>query len=103
MRAAFDRGVADFTRMSALGDRLYVTRLQQKTFVSVDEEGTEASAATLTAIGFTSLPQTMQMVVDHPYLFVIRERLSGTVQFMGKITRVPRAEGPFGSGCAERA
>ena len=89
MRAAFAGDGADFTRMSSLGNRLYLTRVQQKTFVKIDEEGTEASAVTATGVGVTSMPQTITMVVDRPYLFVIRERLSGTILFMGKITRVP--------------
>lgn len=91
MRAAFVPGGADFTRMSTMGDQLYISLLQQNTFVAIDEEGTEAAAVTTVGISVTSAPAVTQMRVDRPYVFVIRERLSGTVLFMGKITRMPAA------------
>jgi serine protease inhibitor len=90
MRAAFVPDGADFTRMSStMGTHLFVSLLQQNTFVAIDEEGTEAAAVTIGGVGLTSAPIVMQMRVDRPYIFVIRERLSGTVLFMGKITRMP--------------
>jgi Serine protease inhibitor len=57
--------------------------------VKVDEEGTEAAAVTTVGITLTAAPQVTTMRVDRPYVFVIRERLSGTVLFMGKIARLP--------------
>lgn len=89
MRAAFGPGGADFTRMSTAGRQLYISLLQQNTFVAIDEEGTEAAAVTIVGITLTSAPLVTTMRVDRPYLFVIRERLSGTVLFMGKIARMP--------------
>jgi serpin B len=89
MRIAFVPDGADFTRMSTLGKNLYVSLLQQNTFVSVDEEGTEAAAVTTVGISVTSAPLATEMRVDHPYIFVIRERLSGTILFMGKVVRMP--------------
>jgi serine protease inhibitor len=90
MRAAFVPDGADFTRLSsATGTHIYISLLQQNTFVAIDEEGTEAAAVTIGGATVTSLPVVMQMRVDRPYIFVIRERLSGTVLFMGKITRMP--------------
>lgn len=89
MRAAFVPDGADFTRMSTLGKRLYVSLLQQNTFVAIDEEGTEAAAVTIVGITVTSAQIPVAMRVDRPYVFVIRERLSGTILFMGKITRMP--------------
>lgn len=88
MRAAFSDG-ADFTRMSTRGRELLISLLQQNTFVSIDEEGTEAAAVTTVGVGLTSLPVTMLVRVDRPFVFVIRERLTGTVLFMGKIVRPP--------------
>jgi len=67
-------------------DRLYISRVEQKTFVEVNEEGTEAAAATAVGIGVTSGP--LAMVVDRPFVFAIRERLSGTVVFLGVINTV---------------
>ena len=85
MRLAFYN--ADFTRMSPLGLNLVITRVLQKTFVDVDEEGTEAAAATMVGIGVTSAATSF--LADHPFLVVIRERFSGTILFIGKIAKLP--------------
>ena len=90
MRVAFDKTAADFTRMADVApDRLFITKVIQKTFVDVNEEGTEAAGATSVGIGITSLPMTV--TVNRPFLFAIRERLSGTVLFLGQIARIPGA------------
>jgi serine protease inhibitor len=90
MHDAFDpNGLADFTRMSPRGRELFISYVKQKTYVDVNEEGTEAAAATAVGIGVTSAPLSVVMRVDRPFLFVIRERLSGTIMFMGKIVRMP--------------
>jgi serine protease inhibitor len=78
---------ADFTRMSPLGLQLLITGVLQKTFVDVDEEGTEAAAATIVGVGITSLPVAFR--ADRPFLVVIRERFSGTILFIGKIAKLP--------------
>jgi serine protease inhibitor len=85
MGIAFTDG-ADFTGMSPLGHQLEITNVIQKTFVDVNEEGTEAAAATSVGIGLTSLPPSIR--VDRPFVFVIRERFSGTILFMGKIVKL---------------
>jgi serpin B len=85
MRLAFSG--ADFTRMSPRGRDLFITRVIQKTFVDVDEEGTEAAAATAVGVGVTSMPASFR--VDRPFLVVIRERFSGTILFIGKISKLP--------------
>ena len=79
---------ADFTRMSTRGRELYISSVRQKTFVDINEEGTEAAAVTSTGISLTSAPITTVMRVDRPFVFAIRERLSGTVLFMGKVVRI---------------
>jgi serine protease inhibitor len=90
MLAAFVPNWADFTKMSTTRGRdLYVKFVKQKTFVDVNEEGTEAAAVTGIGIGVTSAPLTVTMRVDRPYMFVLRERLSGTVLFVAKIARMP--------------
>jgi serine protease inhibitor len=86
MSIAFFDG-ADFTPMSPRGRELVITKVIQKTFVEVNEEGTEAAAATSVGIGVTSAPAAIR--VDRPFLFVIRERFSGTILFMGKIVKLP--------------
>jgi serpin B len=88
MRDAFIPDGADFTRMSSTqGRHLFIDKVKQKTYVDINEEGTEAAAVTSVGISLTSLPP--QLRVDRPYIFVIRERLSGTILFMGKIVRMP--------------
>lgn len=88
MRIAFDGDVADFSNMADITQqRLAITRVTHKTFVDVNEEGTEAAAVTSVGIGPTSAPAPMQ--IDRPFLFVIRERFTGTILFLGQITRVP--------------
>jgi serpin B len=64
-------------------ERLFLTRVTQKAFIEVNEEGTEAAAATAVGVGATSVPQSV--VVDRPFLFAIRERLSGTILFIGQV------------------
>ncbi len=86
MGIAFDN--ADFTPMSPLGKKLVITNVVQKTFVDVNEEGTEAAAATSVGIGVTSAPVSTLIRVDRPFVFVIRERFSGTILFMGKIVKL---------------
>lgn len=86
MGVAFHDG-ADFTPMSPRGKELIITKVIQKTFVDVNEEGTEAAAATSVGIGITSMPPSIR--VDRPFIFVIRERFSGTILFMGKIVKLP--------------
>jgi serine protease inhibitor len=84
MGIAFDDGRADFYRIADVSPaRLYLTRVDQKTFVEVNEEGTEAAAATAVGVGITSAPEVAEMRVDRPFVFAIRERLSGTVLFLG--------------------
>ena len=86
MRDAFIPDGADFTRMSPQGRSLYINVVKQKTYVDVNEEGTEAAAVTNVGIFPTSAPVPMR--VDRPFIVVIRERLSGTIVFMGKIVKM---------------
>ena len=89
MAVAFDDQQADFSRMAAPPIQLFLSSVLQKTFVDVNEEGTEAAAATAVQVGVTSLPQTFDMRVDRPFLVAIRERFSGTLLFLGQVTTIP--------------
>ncbi|HYV98669.1 MAG TPA: serpin family protein [Gemmatimonadaceae bacterium] len=89
MNVPFVGDVADFTRMSPAGNHLYISFVKQKTYVDVNEAGTEAAAATAVGISVTSAPIIPEMHVNRPYIFIIREHLSGTILFMGKVTRIP--------------
>jgi serine protease inhibitor len=84
MGIAFDLSRADFYRIADVRpDRLFLTRVDQKTFLEVNEEGTEAAAATAVGVGVTSAPEVIEMTVDRPFLLAIRERLSGAIMFLG--------------------
>ena len=90
MRLAFLGGGADFTRMSRVaGDRLYISKVKQKAFVDVHEEGTEAAAVTSVEVSVTCACGPQVIRIDRPFIFAIRERFSGTILFLGKIVRPP--------------
>jgi serine protease inhibitor len=76
---------ADFTGMSILGRQLSLSRVRQKAYVNVDEEGTEAAAVTSGEVVITATRTPTEMRVDRPFVFIIRERLTGTVLFIGKV------------------
>lgn len=73
---------ADFTRMSPAGGRFCIDYVRQKTFIEVDEAGTRAAAATAVGVREVSFNG---LIVDRPFLFAIRERLSGTLLFVGVV------------------
>ena len=75
---------ADFTGI-APDTGLTITNVRQQTFVEVNEQGTTAAAATSVAVGVTSDETPFVFRADHPFLFVIRERLSGAILFMGEL------------------
>ena len=81
---AFDHR-ADLTRLSPVGD-LWISSVKQKSWVEVNEEGTEAAAATVVEVRETS---ALVVRADRPFLFFIRERLSGTILFVGKVAVPP--------------
>jgi serpin B len=88
---AFTPGSADFSSMSEPdGDPLYISDVIHKAFVAVDEEGTEAAAATAVIMGIESaMPEEVEpvrLVFDHPFLFLIRDRESGLILFLGRVT-----------------
>ena len=76
---------ADFSGMD--GSRvLFIHNVLHKAFVAVDEEGTEAAAATGVVIGVKSAPPSATMVVDRPFVFLIRDRATETVLFLGRVS-----------------
>ena len=85
MSSAFSPA-ADFSRMVP-GGGIWIDEVKHKTFVQVDEEGTEAAAVTVvtTRISAGPVPTGFYMRVERPFVFVIRERTSGNLLFMGRI------------------
>jgi len=86
MPTAFEGGLADFTEMSPRGNDLYISAVVHEAFISVDEEGTEAAAATAVVVGETSMPEVVELTVDRPFLFFLRDRETGALLFMGHVT-----------------
>ncbi|KAH7523995.1 serpin-ZX [Ziziphus jujuba] len=72
---------------SPLGKNLYVSSIFHKTFIEVNEEGTEAAAATAGVIKLRALmiSEKIDFVADHPFVFVIREDMTGTILFTGHV------------------
>lgn len=86
MEIAFSPQQADFTNMykeEEVLENLYISKVKHKTFVKVDEEGTEAAAVTSVEMKLTSVGTFMR--IDRPFMFAIREHNSGTILFIGKI------------------
>ncbi len=87
MKAAFRSGEADFSGFDGERD-LYVSTAVTKTFVSVDEDGTEAAAATAFAMNAgaasTDVPEVR---ADRPFVFAIRDTKTGAVLFLGRIAK----------------
>jgi serine protease inhibitor len=75
---------ADFSKMYK-GGGVWIDRVTHKTFVEVNEEGTEAAAATVVVMVESYPPSYNGFRVDRPFIFVIRENQSQTVLFIGKI------------------
>ena len=79
---------ADFSGMSASAQReLFISAALHKSYIDVNEEGTEAAAATGIIMGVTSaMPeQPIDLTVDRPFVFVIHDRQSGAILFMGRM------------------
>jgi serpin B len=85
MKAAFDAAAADFTGLHTGAEQLFVSFVVQKAFVDVNEEGTEAAAAT--AVGVKQTAAKLGFVADHPFLFLIRDTKHGTILFMGRVLK----------------
>ena len=86
MPIAFSEGEADFTGMSDSPDRLFIAEVIHKAFVSVDEAGTEAAAATAVIMGTTTAPidEPVTVTIDRPFIFLIRDIATGTILFIGR-------------------
>jgi len=85
MEQAFDPAAADFSGIDGTRS-LYITDVVHKAFVDVDESGTEAAAATAVVVGTTSMPaEPLEVTVDHPFIFLIRDVETGTILFLGRV------------------
>jgi serpin B len=93
MESAFDvpQGSANFNGIAPrrANDYLYISNVFHKTFVEIDEKGTEAAAATavvmMRATAHLDKPKPVEVRVDRPFLFAIQHRPSGACLFIGRV------------------
>ncbi len=92
LNAPFDAAVADFTAMSPeYGRQLVIDQVLHKTYLKVNEEGSEAAAVTSVSMRVTSvMPENIVMKVNRPFLLAIRERENGTILFTGRINELEK-------------
>ena len=84
---AFSQTSANFSGMDGTM-KLYISAVLHKAFVAVNEEGTEAAAATAVVVKMRSLPEApVIFCADHPFIFIIREKSSGSILFLGRVVR----------------
>jgi len=85
MKDAFAGGRADFSGMNGKKD-LYISDVIHKAYVEVNEEGTEAAAATAVVMRLAAMPEPPPLFrADRPFLFLIRHRPSGAILFLGRV------------------
>jgi serpin B len=85
MRAAFDAGTADFSGMDGNPGNLYIDEVYHKAFVAVDEQGTEAAAATAVVASDHSLSQSVTVSFDRPFMFLVYDTATGQILFLGHL------------------
>jgi serpin B len=84
MPDAFDPDYADFSGM--IGTReLVIQEAYHKGFISVDEKGTEAVAATAVVIGLTAAPTPLTVTIDRPFIYLIRDIQTNAILFIGRV------------------
>jgi serpin B len=87
MAQAFQKGAADFSGMTGKRD-FWISAAVHKAFIDVNEEGTEAAAATgivMRSMAMQREPQPIVFRADHPFVFLIRDNRSGGILFMGRV------------------
>ena len=93
MQAAFDRHEADFSRMVRLDEiteNIFIDFVKHKSYVEVDEEGTEAAAVTGIGIGVTAVePEPPTIHFDRPFFFIIRDTRTDLHLFTGTVNNIP--------------
>ena len=89
MRLAFEPGGADLSGIAGKPGDLYIKSVVHEAYLNVDEAGTEAAAATGVGISASAMPAPppIQVVVDRPFAFVLRDLKTGAVLFTGVVSR----------------
>jgi len=84
MPTAFSPAEADFSGINGRRD-FYLSEVIHQAFVEVNEEGTEAAAATGLVVGVTMVVKKLVFRADHPFIFIIQDRATGNILFMGRV------------------
>ena len=85
MAVAFSANDADFSKINT-DYKLFISKVKQKTFIKVDEEGTEAAAVTSVGISMTAMPANpLEFHANRPFLYTIIEEDTGAILFIGKV------------------
>ncbi len=89
MRLAFEPGLANLSGIAGNPGDLYIRSVVHEAYLSVDEAGTEAAAATGVGVSGTAVmaPPPIDFVVDRPFAFVLRDTKTGAVLFTGVVSR----------------
>ena len=87
MKKAFTDS-ADLSKIAKPAGKLKVDFVKQDTYVAVDEKGTEAAAVTSIGISVTSLPVYPEFKCNKPFAFLITEKTSNTIMFIGKVSNL---------------
>lgn len=86
MPSAFNSEVANFTNMTKEGKHIFISKVKQKTFIDVNEEGTEAAAVTSVETAEESAPASQYMEVNRPFFITITDEKTEAILFMGSIS-----------------
>ena len=78
-------GAADFSGMDGT-QNLFISKILHKAFIQLDEEGTEAAAATAVVVEYTSVDPMPEFRADHPFLFFIRDNVTESILFLGRVS-----------------
>lgn len=84
MPDAFSREQADFSGMDGRGE-IFIKDVVHKVFILVNEQGTEAAAATAVTMEKSIVTRPIEVRVDHPFIFIIRDRETGAILFLGRV------------------
>jgi serpin B len=87
MPNAFKFGVADFSGIDGRVGKLFISAVVHKAFISVDEEGTEAAAATAVIFTESIVEDPLQIFINRPFIYMIRDIKTGAILFLGRVKR----------------
>jgi serpin B len=97
MHAAFDARLADFREMAEVDFPLFIGQVLHKALINLNENGTEAAAATAIAMFGAAMPspdKPFEFNANHPFLIVIRETTCEEILFLGAVIKPEKLEAP---------